>query len=303
MSKKLKTLSVYRRNLVVESDSADEPSKTEFLHSRTEYEPRWGKTIRETQYNADGQVEQVMEYEYDDKGFLVKEILKEGDGTVMEHKTFEPDDDQRVRKEFCHYADGSYDVTTYHYDEKGRLIKKETHDDEGDLEGTEVMEYENDLLVKHTVTGDDGEKVSEVSYQYDENGLLLETHVQDFQSGTEYTKVTSYDDKGRRKASATYDSNEEPLERLLFREDEKGRLVEVVEENRRKKNTTKMQYDEKDNIIKQQEYDLNGELVNEIERTYDEEGRLLESRVHVNRMMPGISRNYSVRHEYTFYQE
>ncbi len=303
MAKKIKTLSIYRKNMVVKSDSDDEPSKNEFLHSHTEYEPRWGKVVREIQYAADGQVEQVTEFDYDESGFMVKEILKDGDDTVLEHKTFEPDEKQRVLREFCHYADGSYDVTTYHYDEKDRVIKKETHDDEGDLESTEIKEYQNDLLVKHTVSGEGEEPVSEVNYEYDENNRLVETRVHDFQAGTEYTRVNSYDEEGRRKAAATYDSNEEPVERFLFKEDEKGRLVEVTEENRRKKNTTKMQYDEKDNIIKQKEYDLKGELVNEIERDYDEEGRLLESRIHVNRMMPGINQNYTVRHAYTFYEE
>jgi len=279
------------------------------LMTETEYESRRGRVTRERQYGTDGLLEQETEYWYNEDGFLVREVLKEADGMVVEEKSWEPDQQQRVRSEFIHYADGSKDTVTHAYDADGFLVKKVTVDADGEVEQTEVFDYSDGLCVREAVyegpsdTGDDVSSglVAEKTFQYDGDGRLLETVTRDPGDDTLTRRVNEYDEKGHRVSVMVYDEKGQALERIQLKSDEKDRPVEVVEENRQKKNTTHLRYDDGGNVAFQEERDMSGHLVSKVERRYDEQGRLTESRVQMNMPVHGVSRCYVVRHEYEFF--
>lgn len=303
MDKKIKSLSVYRKNLVLKSSADEEPAEEEFLVSESQYEPAFGKLLKETQFGEDGQVEQVMAYTYDEKGFLTGEELLDADGSVLEKRSFEPDDQGRIATEFIHYADGSADSIAYAWDEKGRVIKKERYDDAGELESAEYFEYEGDLLIRERSEDAQGELLSQTQNTWDENGLLTEVVSENHEEDLWYRKVYRYDESGHRQATTTYNQEGDPVERILFENDEQGRPLEIVDENRRQKNTLRMEYNERGDIIFQDEHDVNGELISSIERSYDQTGRLLESHIVVRNLQRGISRSYGLRNEYSFFEE
>lgn len=303
MDKKIKSLSVYQKNLILKSSADDSPGSREYLLSRSLYEPVHGKLSEEAQFNPDGEMEQVMRYDYDANGFLTSEELVDGEGNVLEKRSFEPDEQGRIAREFIHYADGSADRIEYSWDEKGRVEKKERFDDEEELETTEVFEFEGDLIVREAVLGSDGEILSETLYSYLEDGQLEEMVVSKPEEDTWFRKMYRYNEAGVREAVTTYDQGGQPVERVVFEHDEHGRPVQVVEENRREKNTLHMEYNERGDIVFQEEYDLNGELTNRIERTYAADGLLLESHVVVRNLQRNVSRNYSLRHEYSFFED
>ncbi len=275
--------------------------------SETEYESRWGKVVRERQYNNEGLPEQETTYSYNADGFLVREVLKEGDGMVMEERSWEPDERQRIGVEYLHYADGSEDKVTHAYNSEGQLIRKLTEDADGDPEKLEVFEYEDGRLVREAVyedfddPDDPGEVVTEQLYTYDDDGRLIDKTDVDTMEDFHQRRVNEYDERGHRVQVTVFDKNDEPVERIRLRPDEKGRPVEVVEENRKKKNTTHMRYDAHGNVVFQEEYDMNGQLVSKVERTWDDNGLLLESRVTVNGPVQGVARHYVVRQEYEFF--
>jgi YD repeat-containing protein len=303
MDKKIKSLSVYRKNVVLKSSTDDALEDEEFLISESLFEPAFGKLVKETQYNGDGQVEQVMSYTYNEKGFLTGEELLDVDGSVLEKRSFEPDDQGRIAREFVHYADGSADRIEYAYDDAGRVVRKERYDDDDALESAENIVYEGEVVVCESVVDAEGEILSETLYIYDDNGRLAEIVSDNREEGLWFTKVYRYDDAGHRQAATTFNQEGEAVERILFENDEKGRPIQIVDENRRQRNTIRMAYDERGEIIFQEEHDLNGELVNSIERSYDADGRLLESHIVVRNRQRGISRNYSLRNEYNFFDE
>lgn len=309
MSKKIKALKVIRKPILpsgVEAGQASSGPK-EVLISETEYHPVWEKVILEKQYAADGTLEQETEYEYDQNGFLVREILREGDGTVMEEKSFEPDEEQRVAREFLHYADGSKDTVTCRYDAEGRLVEKRSEDEDGDLEQLEVFEYRNGLMTRNAVYDEEPagegeeEPAEEIRYTYDHSGKMLEEEVFNHTDGVFRHKVHVYNDNGHRIAVKVYDEEEELIERVLMEPDEEGRPVRMVEENRKKKNTLNLRYNNKGNIVYQEEYDLKGNLLNTVSRVYDEKGRLLSSEVDIRTPIQGPPRRYVVEHRYSFY--
>lgn len=301
MDKKIKSLSVYRKNLVLKSSAADEPVEEEFLVSESQYEPAFGKLVKETQFGEDGQVEQVMSYTYNENGFLTGEELLEADGSVLEKRSFEPDDQGRIATEFVHYADGSADRIAYVWDENGRVVKKERYDDDDELESAEIFEYDGPLLVSERSEDARGELLSQTLNTY-ENGMLTEVVSENHEEGLWYRKVYRYDESGHRQAATTYNQEGDPVERILFENDDQGRPLQIVDENRRQKNTLRLEYNERGDIIFQDEHDVNGELINSIERSYDELGRLLESHIVVRNLQRAISRSYTLRNEYSFFE-
>lgn len=274
----------------------------EVLLSETFYHPEFDKVVAERQYGQNGELEQLTEYAYDDQGFMVREVLKERDGSVMEEKTYEPhpDDPGRVGRELLHYADGSVDTLHYEYDGQGRLIRKVLVDSDGDPERIEVYAYENELLVAEAVL--DGEETlqEEKEYTYDTSGRLTEVLHHNVFEDILIKRVNAYDENGHRESLVVYDRQEEPVERVLFENDEKGRPVKVIEENRSKKNTLHLRYDDNGMVAFQEEFDLHGRLVSRVERKHDEKGRLLQSKVKMEAPARGLSSEYLVRNEYEF---
>lgn len=302
MDKKIKSLSVYQKNLVLKSSVDEELDSEEYLITQSIYEPAFGKLAEETQYNPEGEVEQVMRCSYDDKGFLVVEELLDGDGNVLEKRSFEPDGQGRIAREFIHYADDTADRIEYTYDEQGRVVNKERFDDDGDSETIEIFEFDGDRIIRECITDADEEILSETVYTYREDGQLEELLVNKPEEETWFRKVYRYNEAGVREAVTTYNQDEEPVERVVFEHDEHGRPNKVVDENRRQKNTLHMEYNNQGDIVFQEEYDMNGELVNRIERTYAADGLLLESHIQVRNFQRNVSRNYSLRNEYSFFE-
>lgn len=298
MTKKIQSISIYRRDLPPDG-SAENNTTEEQIVSRTSYHPEHDKITREEQYGLNGSLEQDTEYSYDENGFLIREILKEADGTVMEEKSYEADAHQRLAREYLHYADGSRDIISYTYDDEGNIIKKETVDADGEVEETQEFQYDNGRKILERKKDESGELIAEKRYHY-EDGRLLEVESMDGIEGQEYQRVYTYDEQGHRDSVMLYDAGGNPLERVLLENDDKGRPVKIIEENRQKKNTLYLRYDERGNAISQEEFDMKGELVSRVERTYDEEGRLTESLIEQNITTHGVSRRYIVRHEYTF---
>lgn len=301
--RKIKRISVYRFNGPAEFPLGDEASGQGQLQRTTDFHPDWNKPLAETQYDSQGLIEQLTEYAYDARGFLVREILKESDGEVVEERSFEPDDRQRIKKEFRHYADGSYDVTEFFYDGEDRLVKKVLADDEGEVERVEEFAYKEDRIVLEKATDGEGSLLLEISYTYGDNGFLEEVHLNNPEEGEAFQKVHAYTPEGKRESTLVYDGEGELVERYLFELDEKGNPATVVEETRKKKNTIRMAYDSQGNVVFQEEHDLNGELVNRVERRFDGQGNLVESRVVMRNPRMGLLQEYSVRQQFEFFDK
>ncbi len=311
MGKKIKRLRVVRYDLSRPDADISSGGTKEQLMSDTEYEGRWGKVICEKQYGAEGLLEQQTEYEYNDQGFLTREIIREADGEIMNDRSWEPDSQGRVLREYHHYADGSKDSIDYKYDESGRLIMKTLTDEDEDVEHCEIFEYDSEgLLIRESVYYDDaalvvsgrqGEAEQEKVYKYADH-LLIEFNERDTPGGLVRRRVNEFDENGRRIKMTVFDENDQPVERVSFVPDGEGRPVEVIEETRKKKNTLKMEYTSQGNVAFQEEYDMHGNLLNRIERSYDDEGRVDESRALVNNPVHGVRRQYIVKHHYEFFE-
>lgn len=301
MEAKIKQISIYRKNVTTDQDTGQQTEGEPVLMSATKVHEKWRKPESEIQYNQQGELEQQTNYTYNEKGFLIREVLLDGDGEVLEERSFEPDDNDRVSIERRHYADGSFDTLTFTYDQNGQLIRKVLTDDEGSIESIEMFDYADGLLIKEEVRNEDDEVVRQVEYTYDAEGLLDEKVLHDHETGQYVRQEYAYSDKGFREAILSYDEDDNLVERVLLDLDEKGRPVGVEEEDRKKKNKTTMAYDDSGHILFQEETDINGELVSRVRRHYDEQGLLTSTEVEVRNPLRAINQHYRVYHAYDFY--
>lgn len=299
---KIKETRVYKTDVVLKSAAENELQENEYLFSSTHYD-KYGNVIREIQYNTSGEATQEYVFKYNEKGFLVEEILQEEDGFIAEHKSFERDDEGKILREFRHYMDESCDTITYHYDNEGLLVKKETIDPDGDLESTEEFVYENGVLVRVIIKDEDGEILSDKKQSVNEQGKPIELLDYDASTGELRKSVNTYYPSGNKKEALVYTGNDQLIEKVMLKEDDKGQIIQVVEETLQRKNTTNFTYDERGNVIYQEEFDRNGEIVSHVKREFDEHNNLYTSQVFIDGSGRGLSRNYSLRQEYDFFEE
>jgi YD repeat-containing protein len=297
---RIKENRVYKKELLLKSSRQDHLEEHEFLFSHTIYNEQ-DKVVEEYHYDSDGKLVQEYQFMYDQNGFLREEILKQEDGFVAEHKTYEPDEKNNILKEFRHYMDGSFDTIFYHYNAQGLLSKKEIIDPDGDKESTEEFEYENGLLTRFAILDADNEIVTEKKITYDEKGNPEEVFDFDGSEGTSVRKVLEYYPSGTKKETLIYNEADQLIEKVLMTENSEGRLVQVVEENRTKKNTITFDYDQAGNIIAQEETDRNGELVSKVNRVFDENNQLISTDVFIHGGGKGVSKNYTLRQEYIYF--
>lgn len=303
MGSKVKAITIYRKDIPEGEMAEGRPEAEPLIVSSTAYHAQWNKPVLEVQYNQEGDMEQQTRYEYDAEGFLIREVLTDGHGEVLEEKSFEPDEKLRIKKEFRHYADGSFDTLEYWYDDAGHVVRKILTDDEGDVESKEVFEYRDGLLIKEKTFGVEDALLAEIDYIYDDEGILDEKIIHQLDEDHYIRQEFSYNESGYRDAILGYNRDGELVERILFSLDDKGRPVSIEEENKRKKNRIRLEYDESDLLVFQEEFDMKGELVSRVRRQYDANGLLLSSEVTARNPLLGRQQHYEVVHQYEFFEE
>jgi hypothetical protein len=112
-------------------------------------------------YNRQGEFEEMFDYQYDEKGNLVRERYYPAEDDIAEEKTFHRNEAGQISHVLKHYQDGSLDTITHEYNETGLLICCTTTNDEGETEQVETFEWENGEITGHQVTDENGDVIPE----------------------------------------------------------------------------------------------------------------------------------------------
>lgn len=272
MSKKIKSETIYRLDHLP-GEEIDINQEFDLKHSYHEFDES-GNLILEMSYSLDGEVVDKIAYHYDESGRLVESLIYDEYDEVLERREAIRDQDGRTIRELIYYLDGSADSREYSYDEKGNLISMRAIDADGEQELSEKYFYENDKVVKVERYNED-DKV--VFWQKDlyTNGVISTRKIWSSEDDEPYTLVHQFNEAGHREQELRYNKSNQLVERNIYEEDEHGRIVRIIEENKQKKNTTEFSFDEQGNVIHQVETDLNGNLNHEVFRVYDPDGELL----------------------------
>jgi hypothetical protein len=291
MSKKIKSETVYRVNHVP-GEEIDFTQEFEGKQSFNEYDET-GNLLLEIAYTQDGDVADKVEYRYDKNGRLLETLVYSEDDDILERKEVVRDTEGKVTREITHYLDGSADIHEYFYNDKGWVSGIQVKDDEGEIEYSEKYTYDGEMPVKVERYDDEEELIFSQEDEYEEGKLRTRTTWSD-EDQEAYTLVQHFRPNGHREEELRYNSNDQLIEHNTWEEDEGGRIVKIVEENKLRKNTTEFAFDAKGNVTHQVETDLHGELNHEVYRQYDDEGELLLTTVEAVVKPGGSIRAYSL---------
>jgi YD repeat-containing protein len=299
----IKTITTYKLDYMQAKPGSDFSDVAPVISSFNEFDAE-GNSLTEITYLANGAVEQRCEYKYNDKGLVVEEILINDEGEVDEKKAYEYNEKGLIIKEFLIYQDESFDTTEYHYDESGKLIEKVTVDPDGEPESRKEISYSNDLVTREVYFDAEGNLLNEIKYTYDEKGN--ETEVVRFTAEDQKNIRTEYvyNEEGKKTESYTFNTANtanELVAKNLYKEDEKGQLVEIIEQDQFHKYTTVLAYDDNGNMIEQTETNEAGELTNRIQRKFDTNNNLEEVAVTIDRHGAGLNQNYVIQYKYELF--
>jgi antitoxin component YwqK of YwqJK toxin-antitoxin module len=291
MSIKIKSETIYRIDHLP-GEEIDPDQELDQKQSYREFD-KSGKLLLEIAYTQDGEIADKIEYRYDEAGRLLETLVYGEDDEVLERKEELRDHDGRIIRQLTHYLDGSADIHEYFFDDHGNLTGMQVKDDEDELELSEKYFYEDDRLVKIERSNDENEVIFRQEDSY-VNGLISTRKIWSSEEEEPFTVINQFNAAGLRVQELRYNSRDQLIERNIYEEDDHGRVIRIIEENRQRKNTTEFSFDDQGNVVRQVETDLNGDLNHEVFRVYSPEGDLLQTTVEAVIKSSGMKRAYSL---------
>jgi YD repeat-containing protein len=255
-----------------------------------------GNLLEDVKFDTSGEEGGRSIYRYDVKNRRISEETYDADGNLEEKLTFEYDAEGKVVKSYVHYLDDSKDTIAYQYNSDGKLTSKIWTNDEGETERIEKFVYNGDLLISEEMT-EEGELVRKNVFEYDEKGKMTGADFSDEEE--DYTTAHEYDDKGNLVKTLKYDADEKLIGKEVNYYDEHNNRIKVNSEQVKGKTELRMAYRENKMIASvEQEFSNTGQLQQQIERALDEDGNLLELRVFQTGAGQYPLRKYLVVYEY-----
>lgn len=231
MTKTIKSVSLYRYD-ILENGLADKIEDwSDFLQTKTDYTED-GRVIRESTFSNWNDSNQGIEYVYDSNNQLIEERYSQDGEEVNESVTYLRNQNQKLVKEIHKFLDGSEDITEYEYNEKQQLISKMLINSDGEIEQRIAFQYEGDQLVSEITEDGSGNLVVKSSYSYHENGIISESEQIIYEDNKPERLVNQFDTSGQRLKSLKYNTQEQLIEINRFNYNE-GRLSEIEDENQR----------------------------------------------------------------------
>lgn len=160
-------------------------------------------------YDAEGELCEEGEFEYDENGNKTKTVYREGsDRKVVFTEEMEYDENGNMIQYIG--LDDEYDDDYYYkyvYDEKGNQTKQIRYDEERNVKGWNEYEYdENGNKIKNISYNTEGKEESYTEYEYDDAGNMVK-EIYHKGSGIleSYSEEYEYDDAGNKIKSVLYD--------------------------------------------------------------------------------------------------
>lgn len=272
MSRKIKVCNIVKIDVPPEAEHEDyRDFEIRIPYGKNIFDKN-GNLIGEDRYDQGGTLISRMLYKYNHKNLLTVEESYDETGELQEKLVYDYDENGRILKKFVHYLDGTVDTITYKYI-GDNLSRKVLFNENGEKETEEQFSFNGDKMIKEEKF-DYGKLIEKNEFKYDLNGNLIETIR--FKDGKFSKVVNEYDGKRNRTRTFTYNKKDKLIGKSLYEFDEAGNRIVVQEEDRFRKNTVKMTYDENGNVTSQVEMNSDGGLNYEVFKKYDDESKLTE---------------------------
>lgn len=299
MANKKSTL-VYRTDLVNVGIGQGQKQTIPYLSGMTEFDST-GRVIANSSYSPEGILLEKIETSYDADGRIIRESYYVEEDVPTEIKSYEYNGEGKLIKEMKHYADGSSDITSFRYDSSGILLEKITADDEGEVDAMEKFEYRESKLIRHEITDGEGNRLMLEEFGFDGKGNMI-SHIRDDEEAGEYYKMLiKYNEEGQKIAELLHNDEDELVETTWFEMDEKGRIVQSVEESSFSRKVKSFSFDDRGNALGYEETDGNGNKVVVVEHMYDTTNNPVSSMVFVNGSGRNAGQHYELKYEHKWY--
>ena len=298
MEKKIKSIELYRTNVML-TDPDDEGSlMDETLISQTFYDESGNETERIT-FSSSGDAEERVITRYSN-GHPTEEIL-ELEGEVAERTTREFNESGMLIREFRHYQEGEPDQITYTY-ENGRPTLKLTTDSDGEEGEKYLWIYNGDKLEREEFYNEYGDAELVKNHIYSDEGKLSETEELRYSDGEQHRSVFIFDEKGNLVQEKRYNTKGNLIARTTVTLDDNNRISATEEETMLGKTRSEFSYDERGNNVLLEEKAADGEAITTIERQFDANGRVIGTEVVMKAAMNRPGQHYTLRYAYGFWE-
>ena len=297
MEKKIKSIELYKANIVPGETEGEEVVLNEYMINRTVYDED-GNEMERITYSPDGETEERILVKYSN-GHPVEEIL-ELEGELAEKTTREFDEKGTLLLEFRHYQDGEPDKISYTY-ENGKPVQKLVTDSDGDEGEKFLWIYKDGKLVKGESYNEYGNIDLTRDHSYNEAGHLEEITETRISDDDKIQIVTLFDEAGNLVQEKHYDRKGNLVSRSTTIIGENKLPAQTENENTMGKTISMFTYDEKGNNIKLEEKTSEGEVFATIDRNYDEAGRVESARINMAPELNRPGQNYILSYKYEYY--
>lgn len=300
MAGKIKSEKAVKTDFMYNDENEEWIEAKSYTISNNEFDEN-GNLTKERTFNSAGEFHEFNDFNYDEKGFLIEKIIYLDEDEIAERAVYTNDETGKPLKKTTIYQESSEDYTEFIYNENGKLIQKVRKDDDGYVEEKEIAEYKGELLMTEMSYGLDNELIQKTTYAYDEKGRNISTNYDDYLDGEKSRVENVFNESGYKEKTLTYNSENQLIAKSLFEYDEKNRVYEIIEEDRKSYKKTKFTYNDSDNVILQEEFDEDDNLILSIDRTYDENGNIVKSAVFIEAAGQNVAQYYEVDYSYEYF--
>lgn len=267
----MKTIRTTKTNFLRTGYGENDILEQKFVESEVLYSDD-DKVLKESHFNTEGEVESLVENEYDAQGRVASSSQFDEGEELSQKNVFEYDEDGKVLKKGCFYGEGSPEYATRYVYEDGKLVREDSYnEDEFDFTEKSYEYDENGRLKCQTDYDEDGKVMYRYTRDYDENDRLAKMLYEEVMANDSRTYLFSYDENGRKIKDLTYNFNDKLIAKSYYVYDEEGRLIEQEDEDLDNYRKTVFTF-EGSNCTKVEQFDKDGQKLNWTEYAFNENG-------------------------------
>jgi len=199
------------------------------------------------------------------------------------------------------------------FDETGNLMKEVRYNRWGEFEEMVLYGYDpKGDLIRESYYSEENEPAAEKTYERDDAGRVVrsfkkyldgsvDTTHYEYDDANRLTKKTTVTDEGEVEQTETFGWQDETIvEHEIL--DGDGEPVLEGEGPRVNPGQSRLTYNEKGQVTREEELNNEGEVYMTVDRTYLENGEADEVHVFIDGQGQTISRHYFLKHAYTFFE-
>ncbi len=274
-------------------------SNSEYLSIQSQFDEN-GNMTEEIKYFPDENPEEINRFSYNSDNKLTVHVMEMVADDMKDVIRFERDDKGRLIKEQKYYGDDPGEATAYLYNEKGDVNEILKTDADGEFESREIFEY-NDKghIIRRSAVDATGKTVEKSDMVYDEKENLLNRKDVDAAGNLLLQTDYSYNEKNALVSMQQRNAAGKLVESVMYVYDHRGNVIEKAIRDFHPR-TFKYSFDEHSHCVEEIMYDQHGQLNSKSSYEYDENGNLVRE-INYNTDVNRQELNKGHRYEYEFY--